>query len=292
MCRAHVVLEVLWEMAPLQRAEIILAARQQLPAPSNYVYHWAGEEWTRRMERRYAPMTAAERRMFLWKETRLTLDLLETFGLHEDLRVSSAEELLSKAMNFGFDGWDKRQLWFTQRILGCSHFLLHRVPAIPEIGSWKLVPPWIEIIGHLSELQQFFTAEVVELHRRQGSSEVIQVPVHTRYLHYTMGVRRRGPHPCQHERSGILGIAQREGVTYWCVLDFRKVDHGPELVLVPWPREQILTGFSQKRFPSWGPRDRSVTGGWSDLVDSQYLETFIATERETFIEGIAPDVAV
>ena len=284
VCRADLVAPNPWDMSAQQRAQTVLAAQSQLPAPKQFALGWAVDGLTVLLKSRNPTKSYEELRNIVLDEKRLSQSVLETVGLHEGLSIISTQDLVHRSEELGFNYNLKQQLWEQSRIMGYSQHFLHRSSAVPDVGVWAVVPSWIEVVQDQAELQEFFRDDVLQSCMHNGSSELIQVPVPVDLLSWYIGPMRKGPHP---SRFSWLQSDQltKNGITHWAVLDFRHVPDGPELVLMPWPREQILDGFDYLEFPGWGPRDCSVTCGWENELDSEFLEKFVGTERLRFVQG-------
>ena len=68
------------------------------------------------------------------------------------------------------------------------------------------------------------------------------------------------------------------------MLDFRGLDHGPEIILLPWPNDRILDGLDHAGFPGWRPRDCSAHRlcGWGAGLDAVKLQMFMDQERKNY----------
>lgn len=284
ICREDLVPPEYWDLPPRQRAQALLTARRKLPRPSRFAVNWNSPIVKEAIKLKDPGMSDNEIGKALLAELTMSLDAVRTMGFHEEMRIFPIRSLVERLDTFNFPREDVRELWKCARLFGFSDVMPHRVSAIPDIGVWLPLLPWVEVVQHPAQLQRFFTDDVLHAHMRKGSSDLLQIPIPTDYLRYYLWVARDGPHPSRVMNLKLGETAQKLGATHWGVLDFRKLDHGPEIILMPWPNDLIVDGYAGSGFPGWGPKDPSAQslGGWEARLDSAELQSFVDRKRRDY----------
>ena len=251
VCRDPLVPPDIRDLPAPQRAQAPLSERRKLPTPSTFVVNWNSLIIMEAFKRNKPDMNEKEVLEALGEAASLSMDAVMTLGLHKDLQVVPTREIVGQLGESNFSPDDIDELWTVARLFGFSNRILHRSNQVLDIGVWLPIPPWVEVVQDQIQLQQFFGHDLPRAHIRKGYGELLQVPIPTSYLERYLGSARQGPHPSEIVDLGLKKIAKKSGATHWGVLDFRAVDHGPEIILMPWPNDRILDGFRHAGFPGW-----------------------------------------